>query len=196
MREADGMPPVVYPNLGGLIEWVFSGPGVSGQAQCTMHAQGAAPWDSGDLAIVRAAWVDNIIPLQTTVWTLVETTLTQQQGSNQVTLTDSTTDNGDSANTPMPPSVAIIIRKLTGLSGRANRGRMYVPGIPENHIADTGRVEPGALTSWNTAADGLAADLSAGAAVPSLFHRATGTMTPLTELEVAGTMGHQRMRVY
>lgn len=37
-----------------------------------------------------------------------------------------------------PPNVAALVKKNTGLGGRAGRGRLYFPAIPENEIGDAG----------------------------------------------------------
>lgn len=35
----------------------------------------------------------------------------------------------------LPPNNALVLRRRTGLPGRANRGRIFVPGIPRGEIA-------------------------------------------------------------
>jgi len=39
---------------------------------------------------------------------------------------------------PCPQNVAFLIQKLSGMAGRRNRGRMYVPGVNEANVGPSG----------------------------------------------------------
>ncbi|MQB02228.1 MAG: hypothetical protein GEU78_18620, partial [Actinobacteria bacterium] len=60
---------------------------------------------------------------------------------------------------PAPPQVAVLIRKLTGLAGRSQRGRMYVPAIAEGLIGPSGLLGAVALADYQTWANALLIDL-------------------------------------
>jgi hypothetical protein len=49
----------------------------------------------------------------------------------------------------LPQSVALLLQKRTGLSGRRNRGRMYLPGINEAVVDSRGQVLAASIASLN-----------------------------------------------
>ncbi len=54
----------------------------------------------------------------------------------------------------MPANTAYLIQKLTGFAGRANRGRMYLPGVPESAVnGGTGNIAAATLTALQNAAN-------------------------------------------
>jgi hypothetical protein len=64
----------------------------------------------------------------------------------------------------MPPCVqntAVLLKKSTALGGRRNRGRMYVPGIPEGKVFGNGQMVGVDHAAWNTQAINLRAELAA-----------------------------------
>ena len=60
----------------------------------------------------------------------------------------------------IPQNTAILVRKQTGFAGRAYRGRMYIPGVPEPDVSGTGELAGASLTAWQTAATGFLADFN------------------------------------
>lgn len=64
---------------------------------------------------------------------------------------------GGDAGTSYPPTVAAVIRRRVGTPGRANRGRIYVPGIP-NTSASAGKLQGAVLTAWSAACVDLGLD--------------------------------------
>jgi len=55
---------------------------------------------------------------------------------------------GLDAGTSHPPTVAGVLRRRVGTPGRANRGRIYVPAIP-NTSTSAGRIQGGILATWS-----------------------------------------------
>lgn len=43
----------------------------------------------------------------------------------------------------MPPNCAYLVEKLTGLAGRRNKGRLYLPGVPESYADQLGNLSAG-----------------------------------------------------
>lgn len=58
---------------------------------------------------------------------------------------------GGASHPPATPNVAFLLRKRTGAGGRANRGRMYMPGVSEQDVDGVGKVVPSKLTEWANA---------------------------------------------
>lgn len=51
------------------------------------------------------------------------------------------------------PQVAYLLRKQTGFGGRAYRGRMFIPGVVEGNVDDSGLLDTSFRTAFQSAAD-------------------------------------------
>lgn len=49
----------------------------------------------------------------------------------------------------LPPNVAILLRKVTALGGRKNRGRLYWPSCAESTVSDTGELVTSTQNAFN-----------------------------------------------
>lgn len=47
-------------------------------------------------------------------------------------------DNGGKAEQSLPPNCALLVKKITGVMGRANQGRMYLPGCLDTDTSNSG----------------------------------------------------------
>lgn len=70
-----------------------------------------------------------------------------------------TPPQGQLLGAPCPPTTAVVIRKRTALTGRQNRGRIFVPGIPFDQTTD-GKVADDSIELWNDAAFPFADEVS------------------------------------
>lgn len=61
----------------------------------------------------------------------------------------------------MPPSVAMVLRRRVGTIGRANRGRVYLPGVPRDAVSG-GRIAGTYLTGMIALSVALGLDLLGG----------------------------------
>lgn len=77
-------------------------------------------------------------------------------GSIRFDVSLGTPEVGARANTAMSPQVALLIKKNSGLGGRRNRGRMYLPWPAEGDIDTNGRLLAPMLTVLQTTAAQLA----------------------------------------
>lgn len=105
---------------------------------------------------------------------------------------------GTSGATPLPPNCAMLIRKMTVLGGRRNRGRLFVPGISNTGVSNAGVIAPATLSAYQTSATAWMAALVATAEVVdlSLFHdTAPFTPTNITALVCQGRLATQRRRL-
>lgn len=103
---------------------------------------------------------------------------------------------GTTSGTGTPPQVALLIRKETGLAGRRNRGRMFVPQPGNNNVGEDGLVNPTPLATYQTAADAFLADLETNLVPMVLLHEDSGIApTPVSALVVSNVVATQRRRL-
>lgn len=57
---------------------------------------------------------------------------------------------GTSSGSALPPSVAVLVRKVTALGGRQGRGRMFIPGFNEAGVDPSGALVGANLTQLQT----------------------------------------------
>lgn len=125
-------------------------------------------------------------------------TLWGQDGGDIRTDSSNTPEQGDQAGAPLPNNCAVLIKKLTASGGRRNRGRMFVPGIPEGDVDSVGTISGTPLSAWQSIADDLWSTFVAHSAVDNvvLFHdSAPHTPTVVTDLQVATRIATQRRRM-
>lgn len=67
---------------------------------------------------------------------------------------------GTSAGTEIPNEVALVITKRTAKVGKANRGRIYVPGWATNALGTTNQAAAGAVTALQNWANTITSALS------------------------------------
>lgn len=115
---------------------------------------------------------------------------------------------GTNAAPPMPQNCAILVRKNTGLGGRRNRGRVYIPSSSdESVVSATGTITAAQVTAMQSAVDSWLTNLetSTGAGDPAvpmvILHRATvleptpPAPTPVISLTVDPVIATQRRRL-
>ena len=70
-----------------------------------------------------------------------------------------TVDGSVSAEFP-PPTVAVLAKKVTGLGGRKNRGRLYIPwAADEAAVAESGQIDSGQVSDLQVTFTAWLADL-------------------------------------
>lgn len=108
------------------------------------------------------------------------------------------TNNPGTAAVACPPNVTWLIRKNTALGGRAGRGRMYIPGVPESLVDGAGIIGSGAIADMQTAIDDFFAELATGGFPAVVLHGEDSPLTvptPITSLTVSETVATQRRRL-
>lgn len=94
-----------------------------------------------------------------------------------------------------PPATAALIKLTSGLVGRANRGRIYLPGfVNEANISDDGQLSPAALANVQDLADNLVDFLAARQATLVVLHGTELTPTTVTAAVAQGQVATQRRR--
>lgn len=106
----------------------------------------------------------------------------------------------------LPQNCALLVQKRTNLGGRKHRGRMYLPNcLPDSQVDNIGVIVPSTVTAFQTTAADFLEDLNVGGddgqpPVPMvILHSDLGgtppAPTPVTSLNVSGTIATQRRRL-
>jgi hypothetical protein len=109
---------------------------------------------------------------------------------------------GSVVGSPCPPNTAMLIAKNTGVGGRRNRGRAYVPGIDEAQVDPAGNILSAALTAIQADATAWLTETAAMVQVSEvvLFHStplgvAGLPPTAVTSMTVRPKVATQRRRL-
>lgn len=97
-----------------------------------------------------------------------------------------------------PPNVTWLVRKNTALGGRAGRGRLYLPGVPEELIDNGGVISATDVTAMQTEWDEFLVAIGAANLNLVVLHQAGSPITeptPLTGIQVEGRVATQRTRL-
>jgi len=79
---------------------------------------------------------------------------------------------GSISDTLYSPNVAVLVSKETGLSGRANRGRIFMPGVNESQVQGDGQLTSAALAAIQTEWGNFTVSMSAGGHNLGILHKA------------------------
>lgn len=104
---------------------------------------------------------------------------------------------GGSGNVGGYPGACYLLTKRTAFGGRAGRGRMFLPGVPEATIEPGGLLTSGTATAMTTAATNWLADHATNAVPVVLLHNAGSPLTeptPVTEMACSARTATQRRR--
>lgn len=97
---------------------------------------------------------------------------------------------------PAPPNTAALVKFGSGLVGRANRGRMYLPGVlTDDDVQSDGSIEVGAIASIQGVVNDLMGALVTAGTGPVILHSAVGTPTLVTSADVQPVAATQRRRL-
>lgn len=103
--------------------------------------------------------------------------------------------DGDATGDAIAPQVSALITKTTNTGGRRGRGRLFMPGLPESAVDQSGVVDPAnraALTGvWEDFREAIAA-----ADLPMVVLHSSGSVAPttVTALSCQGQVATQRRR--
>ncbi len=94
------------------------------------------------------------------------------------------------------PQVALLVSKVTASGGRQNRGRLFIPGIPDVVFGSNGQVVGSALTAYPPILTDWLADIdTAGFPMVILHNSVEATPTPVVDLAMQLTCASQRRRI-
>lgn len=179
--------------------WIFSGTGLPTGAQVTMGWNiSAYGGDAADLAEdVHVAFASNVmVHLSDTISLIGTLAKFGPDATGPSALHSATTGGGDTSDSGYPGACALV-SKSTSDGGRAGRGRMYLPGIPEAAIDPSGGLDSGKRSQLQTDVDAMIADLVLLDIGPVVLHQAGAPLTtpsPIISLSVQGRVATQRRR--
>jgi hypothetical protein len=180
----------------GLVSFIHDGPIVGKVAVCTLGVQ----FDFADPQTVvnacSAAWIAQILNVVDNSWALRRTDMrVGLTGGVGPTVENGTAAAGLQTGSASPPNCALLIKKLSALGGRANRGRMYVPGLPEAVVDEAGSIDSTFRASAQTRFNNFAAALATATADPVILHDGPADPTPITAFTVQALSATQRRRL-
>lgn len=75
-----------------------------------------------------------------------------QDGTEPLVFDSTLISTGAQTRESVAPALALMLDKRTGIGGRRNRGRMYIPwGVAEGQVSETGAIAGASITSWSEA---------------------------------------------
>lgn len=105
---------------------------------------------------------------------------------------------GGGGPTLLPPAVAMVARKQTGIAGRRYRGRLMIPWCAESDSDNNGNIPGATVTAVNGGLAVFLAQLAAAGRAQIngmvLLHSMVLTPTPVTSLTLRTTVGTVRKR--
>jgi len=153
----------------------------------TLWFNKASDWtseDLNDLATAVNSWVvDELLPLMVNNVSFIGSTAVDMSaaGSEGVELLEGTPVAGSGGSQGLPSNVTAAIKFLTGLTGRSNRGRNFIVGIPRE--ATTGdNINGASAAEFVSAYEALASyltGLTADHVVASLYSGVDGDGHPI-----------------
>lgn len=120
-----------------------------------------------DVPALADAFGLNMLSPIANVWQFLGMTLRDATG----TLYDEPRNvQGGDAGAAMPPNVTYLLKKTTGVGGRKNRGRMYLPGVTEAAVDAVGNVLAAKQDEINSQIGGWIGAAAAANFSPYLLH--------------------------
>jgi hypothetical protein len=139
---------------------------------------GAGTELAADVAVLRDAW-KHIVQSMSDVWKYDFFEL--QSGLGSEFLFEGIGQMGSTAHTPCTGNIAFLLKKLTGIPGKANRGRMFVPGCSEQDVDALGTVLPSKLTELQGNLNLFNADIAAAHWHWTLIHPVEKGQNPFVD---------------
>lgn len=152
------------------------------------------------------AWLAGILPGQSTSLTLTQVDLlVGQDGEDPLIVTRVVGTAGSTASNMLPQNCAVLVQKRTGLAGRANRGRFYIPLLArEAQVDQYGTIDSAERSDYQASVqtffDRLISPEGDTPQCPAvILHNSKGADTPsptlITSLLVDPVIATQRRRL-
>lgn len=162
---------------------------------------GFAGTDAAAADAVMTCWVNFVAPVIDSNVTAGPVVLTVgQDGSENIVVSGTTSQVGGDSQSSVPPSVAVIINKITARGGRRGRGRMFVPwAVNTADVSEAGLIASGAQGALTAAFDLFRQCLSTSDVDMVLLHSDgisdPGAPNAITNLVTEALIGSQRRRL-
>jgi len=144
------------------------------------------------LAIIEEWWEETLTLRTSSTYVLQRIEARNDISVEEITINQPGTLSGD----PAPPNTAALVSIGTGLVGRENRGRMYLPGVLlDGDIDASGQITTAARNSIQAVVEELGVRLAVAEVQIVILHSGVGTPTPSNSVQVSGTAATQRRRL-
>ena len=196
------MPLVIPPTYANFhLTLTNSAGGASGKNGIAIGIKRLINFAQSDVDRIANLMRDGLKGLYDSSWTLGPVHVNDNQAGVHLVWDAAVTEAGTlSAFAQVPPAVALVVSKQTGLSGKAHRGRLYMPGLAEGSVDEAGIVNSGLVGTWQAAFNALIISLVADAAIDelALFHDSAtpGGLDPdtINTFVVRNVVGNMRPR--
>lgn len=187
---------MIIPVGYGHVTHFFTGSGLPNGAAVTYGVQlTGSDFIETRAASLHSAWEDSFLTLQMSSVTLAATRLKYGPAVSGQSYDHVEALPGTQSGQQAPPNTAMLVKKITGLGGRKNRGRFYIPGISDDAVSSNGTILPGSLVLWQAEATTFLADLDTRGLPMYLLHNSSSDPTEVSSLGVDGIAATQRRRL-
>lgn len=181
------------------INWRFTGASLANPAECVM-------------GIITTEYASDLPHLAEDMYTLFSDTLlhalcnttmlescTVKEGPNDLgpMAVFSGTDVGGQASAGASSAVSMLVHKVTAAGGRANRGRMYLPGACETNVNPNGALTPTFFSTFEGYVASFKAAFDDYLVTPYVLHgpgSPVATPTQIVDFRADPTVATQRRR--
>lgn len=177
--------------------FVHTQTGTTELAVCTLGIRGTGPITGTQFLAAANAWVEEVLPVICSTIRLVEVHGRTNEGtSNVATFSVPGGLNVDCA----PYSVATLVHKISGVPGRRNRGRWYLPGVNEDAVDAAGVISPAIYAPFQARMDAFQEALDDANLKGVIFHNpplggGTPASTEILSFQVDARVATQRGRL-
>lgn len=156
------------------------------------------PLDIADLVYGAVTDANGLIPSAAALrvgWTFGGVTAYYNDPSGQIVTVNGTDVVGTTAGDTLPVNSAVLLNKLTGLGGRRNKGRVYLPpySMDESQVSATGVIDSTALQTMVDNWEGTRLALETALVPMVLFHGPTVALPEPPSTLVTATSGETRI---
>jgi hypothetical protein len=206
-----GPPPTIEDDLL-LVRVLYTNPGSVRQAEITFacDASGTVLTPTAIANQIQTAYNTDVGVFAATGTVVGPVIVQLGDGTTVPQVGQSTGANlvGANAIDPLPGNNALLIKKVTALGGKKNRGRFYLPwSVDEGSVDEVGTVLPAVVTATSASVQSLLGGLTAVSCPMVIAHRLHGDITHPTRvtsitmgpavitLSCESTIGSQRRRI-
>lgn len=149
------------------------------QSICTFYARFTGTYDLADLTdlatAVDAAIAAGIAPQMTEAQSYIGVTARGLEFENDQAVFVGTPTSGSAAVSALPPNASLAIQRLSGLTGRSARGRIFVPFLNQSAMqTDRNFVTSTFANNWVALLDDVNAAMVSEGWTPVIVSRFTG----------------------
>lgn len=175
----------------GQVNWFWNCGSSSRKAQTTFGVQLGGEVVPTGLVAWHSAAMNDLMTL--TVFDYWIDKITLQVGGGGPTIEAALDHHGGGGGNGVSAAVSVLLRKHTASGGRANRGRMYFPGVEETSVGEDGSLLAAAVTDYTDAAASLLTD-EGNIVGGVVLHDGPAAPTLITSITCESIVATQRRR--